>query len=1162
MATQYHHSYPVFEKNQVLTHSQLNDTVKYLEEQDRLTRSGLIGIGIVCGFELKYVTKADSDAGKDTLGISAGVGITSEGYLISSPRCELTRYREYPAGEFGDYPPFINDQTGEYDVKPAELLSDNFQPNDDSVLKPLSKNFLNNKVVLLFLEVYDKNLKSCLSKGCDEVGIERKINLRRLLVSTSDMKKILERTENKDITLYPKRFGLKDFTLKRAEFDLPAKQFKTLPEIGKPYEEVLLPDGPGNDPVLTLFGYWKDAYEAFRPVLSTRYPDNPFADAGITERLNTWHEVFAGSNSHFGIQYYYDFVKDLALAYREFREVSFDLLTRCRPDDRLFPRHLSLGEVSENCVPSEYRQQFIQSPVYNNQNVLLEKSLSLFTRAVLMVEAFDVAIVRSVEKYDLKVTPSAGNGFNLTQRAIPFYYSSGIIENKDHGFLEQYWNHDLARRCLLDSGVLSYSNNFSHDDDADVEDNAVFRPLHHDRDRYGFYRIEGVLGKPCAEVLDNLDNMIRRHNLPFDVLALRLNNSTEVLDHPGSNAIDYSRGFHDLHEDYYTFRYHLVNMIKTGVSIFELDTRLDDTGSRAERTDDYSRAAEGDELIVHMRYYAYKTRKTLEIEEPGELNEISKILLEFMCGSLPPCLPDFIDKFEGLKASYSSAIEYVVRKIFIRFEKLSQKIPAGVLTEAHLERVQESASVLLRLLYHLMDSVFFNRLFRIYYAFRRREYYYSFRQNPRRHTFTEYLEAHPGMEHAAGAPAHGTFLVVYGDHNSAKQRVLADFMLPYRVCDRQEASIPVCDDDQARRDIKVAPYARPVFAVTLMNKSVSVKLLENVHDLYHLENEHCVPDEKVIRNVKLTGIKPENQDSRVEETDEGIVKITPPDNFTGILDFTYDIVSLSNNLTSSGRLKVLVLGGCHRYKDINLQMRPEQTEVVKQPDSLFNDPEYDREIIFVNNLQEALEITLQKQISAPYSFTYTTRIQNKSGGYLTGCGTIIIHPVSAHTVTGRVTDEKGGALPGVNITVQGTTTGTITDVKGNYMITVPSPDATLVFSFIGYLQKIVPVEGRTRLDVVMTLEREVTFDRGRVREHLIDLTNDDLKMILEDRSISYTTSETKNDLIRKLEPELLDKPITRNELEKLSDRSLNRLKADIAPEPDMDTGKFLDLFGR
>ncbi len=76
------------------------------------------------------------------------------------------------------------------------------------------------------------------------------------------------------------------------------------------------------------------------------------------------------------------------------------------------------------------------------------------------------------------------------------------------------------------------------------------------------------------------------------------------------------------------------------------------------------------------------------------------------------------------------------------------------------------------------------------------------------------------------------------------------------------------------------------------------------------------------------------------------------------------------------------------------------------------------------------------------------------------------------TVTGTVTSEDQGALPGVNIVIQGTTQGAVTDVQGNYSISVPGSDAILVFSFIGYSTQAIPVGNQTTIDVL--LEADVT----------------------------------------------------------------------------------------
>jgi TonB-dependent starch-binding outer membrane protein SusC len=70
-------------------------------------------------------------------------------------------------------------------------------------------------------------------------------------------------------------------------------------------------------------------------------------------------------------------------------------------------------------------------------------------------------------------------------------------------------------------------------------------------------------------------------------------------------------------------------------------------------------------------------------------------------------------------------------------------------------------------------------------------------------------------------------------------------------------------------------------------------------------------------------------------------------------------------------------------------------------------------------------------------------------------------------VKGKVTSATEGPLPGVNIVLQGTVQGTLTDGEGNYSITVPGPDAVLVFSFISYTTQSVTVGAQSTIDVVL-----------------------------------------------------------------------------------------------
>ncbi|RLD23547.1 MAG: hypothetical protein DRI71_05060, partial [Bacteroidetes bacterium] len=72
------------------------------------------------------------------------------------------------------------------------------------------------------------------------------------------------------------------------------------------------------------------------------------------------------------------------------------------------------------------------------------------------------------------------------------------------------------------------------------------------------------------------------------------------------------------------------------------------------------------------------------------------------------------------------------------------------------------------------------------------------------------------------------------------------------------------------------------------------------------------------------------------------------------------------------------------------------------------------------------------------------------------------------TISGKITSsEDGSAIPGVNVVVKGTTTGAVTDIDGNYKLTVPTDGATLIFSFIGLETQEISIGSRSVIDVSM-----------------------------------------------------------------------------------------------
>jgi TonB-dependent starch-binding outer membrane protein SusC len=94
------------------------------------------------------------------------------------------------------------------------------------------------------------------------------------------------------------------------------------------------------------------------------------------------------------------------------------------------------------------------------------------------------------------------------------------------------------------------------------------------------------------------------------------------------------------------------------------------------------------------------------------------------------------------------------------------------------------------------------------------------------------------------------------------------------------------------------------------------------------------------------------------------------------------------------------------------------------------------------------------------------------------------------TVKGKVTSENE-PIPGVNVVLKGTTTGTSTDLDGNYTLQVPDGDGILVFSYIGYTAEEVAINNRTTIDVslvqdIQTLSEVVVVGYGtQNRQNLV-----------------------------------------------------------------------------
>jgi len=497
--------YPLFEVNQVLSASHLNTLHDRLDEQNRLTRATLHGIGIVCGLEIS-VSKSGGNA---TIAISKGYGVTSEGYavIIGDEGFQADRCRKLTIED--DYAPLLVDEDEETEL--LELLDSDHELYDDDDSSTIDATSLSGMAVLLYVERLETSLKTCTPSSCDDQGTTVTERVRKLLVPTSFLDSLHEQTAEKikaEGDFFPNRaarLDLPDIDMPR--FDVPATELTDTESILTAYKTILVDplDGSGKSLFKRIAEALDAAREAFTPMLSNK-------GAAFTARLDAISEKFMEPKAAEAVcfQYYYGFLNDLIEAYNEFRWKALELTALCTPPSQLFPRHLELGELeaasgntpSENTGILAYRHTFRPSPALGELKVTSREVQSLFDRLQAMIDRFDLPEPEQTKgpEKQIQITPGRTAEVPLSQRPIPCYYSVNSA-------LLDVW--DFAK---TDAGRANLNRGYGVSGDD---------PLTLSFDKSGFFRIEGHLGHEWSKTLDALKKKIADYRLPFDVLVVK-----------------------------------------------------------------------------------------------------------------------------------------------------------------------------------------------------------------------------------------------------------------------------------------------------------------------------------------------------------------------------------------------------------------------------------------------------------------------------------------------------------------------------------------------------------------------------------------------------------------------------------------------------------------
>lgn len=502
ITTQYH----TYKKDQVLTHTQLNESIDYFEDQVRLSRISLSGVGIVCGFKIHF-NPADN-----SITITQGTGVTTDGDLlklredipegeeknIDVPEVKYTAFKPFIDDKVA-YPPFLT--TGDEQIELSELIPEN-KVTDETPLNDLAN--IENKVVVLYLENYAKDLDLCSDIDCDNQGTEQVARLRVLLVSQDDADHIITGD-----SIYKKYFvkniynNLRDVALKRVILNEAATG--TFKNLQLSYYNAIVDNNIINH-----------LREGFKAILL--HYDLATDNAIIQNRINKWF-TFNKITIPLMFQYRYDLLKDLVATYTELKELFIRLTSECCPDIAAFPKHLMLGKVVDADAYKSYRHQFYKSPVLNDCDYG-KKFISLVERAKNIVNNFQL------QSGDIKLTPSLENAL-LGHKAIPFYYQV----NEE---LLKSWNY-------YKTSIYKQKNNLSYHTGTLENIPQVQQPLQYGPDTHDFYRIEGHQGKHYAEALEEIEKIKTTNSLAFDVKALSIGLTEQDID-----PDDYECEFEDL----------------------------------------------------------------------------------------------------------------------------------------------------------------------------------------------------------------------------------------------------------------------------------------------------------------------------------------------------------------------------------------------------------------------------------------------------------------------------------------------------------------------------------------------------------------------------------------------------------------------------------------
>ncbi len=472
--------YEEFVPDQVLTHKNLNKIVNYFEDQDRLSRIHLSGVGIGCGLNITSF--------KDNIiEIGQGVGVTTDGDLIKSETSEFLYYTAF--SDKGEYPLFEG-------LEVFEIHTQEGAGHQTGELPLSSFNNLSNYMIIAYLEYYTEDEGLCDGFDCDDSGTKVYANLKFLITQNSNYEKLIQNDSiynNHNVLAYYD--GLPELQLPRLL--LNKTNTKSVGAVYNRFVNGLLTNN--------LIPNLRTTIKTIINKLNHRINFEKFGvNSAQIDQL--FHQIFGNLSPNFelSIQYKYDLAKDLLETYEQIRDLLLRIHFECVPTVRSFPKHLLIGTLKEE-TRLQTRHQFYPSPIVTGNDENLMEIKSLIIKFFNQLKQYRIPTTNTAA---IKITPSKNYSNKLSLRAIPYYYQTknSLIKN---------WNFtDLQNR--KSTNQLGYhTSNLKNIP-------SVQKPLEYTHLDKDFYRIEGHLGKNYKVALNKLNKLKSDNNLAFDVKTISI----------------------------------------------------------------------------------------------------------------------------------------------------------------------------------------------------------------------------------------------------------------------------------------------------------------------------------------------------------------------------------------------------------------------------------------------------------------------------------------------------------------------------------------------------------------------------------------------------------------------------------------------------------------